>query len=184
LRSQTVWKWVDERASRTTPISPCPARPRSSALAAIVDRLVPTPAPSPLRHSAARAVTRYRRLRDLDAERDQTIQQHGRPGQRRVASIRRCSEAHADLYLDGTLVDGFPRNSLSYSLTDVPRGSTRSLQRSHDANGKTIQERSRRVHCAAGVDRESAAGRPRVRPPKPNAARCEQDAARSRATRA
>jgi hypothetical protein len=45
-----------------------------------------------------------------------------------------------NLYLDGRLVTGFPRNTVVYALTDVPRGTHRVNAVVADAAGNTIQE--------------------------------------------
>jgi hypothetical protein len=69
------------------------------------------------------------------------------------------------LYLDGKLVDGFPRNTLSYALTEVPRGVHSVTAVITDQYGKKLQETS---PVGFNVRQESIANPPvgpTLRPP-------------------
>jgi hypothetical protein len=69
------------------------------------------------------------------------------------------------LYLDGKLVTGFPRNTLSYALTEVPRGVHSVIAVISDQYGKTIQQTS---PVGFNVRQESIANPPvgpTLRPP-------------------
>jgi hypothetical protein len=70
-----------------------------------------------------------------------------------------------NLYLDGKLVDGFPRNALSYALTEVPRGVHSLIAVITDQYGKKLQETS---PVGFNVRQESIANPPvgpTLRPP-------------------
>src|SRR5262245_14534968 len=72
-----------------------------------------------------------------------------------------------NLYLDGKIVTGFARNSLSYPLTNVARGSHQVTAVVTDQYGKTVQESAPIVFQ---VRQESAAQPPvgpSLRPPPP-----------------
>jgi hypothetical protein len=60
------------------------------------------------------------------------VQIHVQPN---VQQLHRVS-----LYLDGKLVAGFPRNALSYVLTEVPRGTHNVSATITDETGKTMRE--------------------------------------------
>jgi len=69
------------------------------------------------------------------------------------------------LYLDGKLVTGFPRNTLSYTLTEVPRGVHSVIAVLTDQYGKRLQETS---PVGFNVRQESIANPPvgpTLRPP-------------------
>ena len=76
----------------------------------------------------------------------------------RSASSRRCGRCtRSNLYLDGKVVTGFPRNALSYALSGIPRGTHNVTATVTDQRGKQLQAtKAGRVHRAAGIDRAAA----------------------------
>ena len=183
-RPATYGNGWTRRASRTTPISPCRVRPRSKCGRATSPTLAPRPrsasepAPPPV-------AEHYRTLAIVQPQNGQSI--INTTGQVSVAiAIEPAVQPlhRLSLYLDGKAVTGFPLNTLSYALTEVPRGT-------HNVNavvhGSVRQDDSgiatRRVHCATGIDRAAAGRSLAAAAAEAAAARREQNAARrSRAT--
>jgi hypothetical protein len=165
-----VWKWVDEKG--TTHYSDQPVA-GATKIEVRTGNVVETSGSfsSPAVNSTAQqppAVTNYRNFEIWRPEPDQTFSNTA--GQINV-EIRIEPEVQPlhqlSLYLDGKLVTGFPRNALSYSLSDVPRGAHQVTAAVADQNGKTIQETKAVVFH---VRQESIANPPTgpgVRPPPP-----------------
>ena len=102
---------------------------------------------------------RYRRLRDLSSRKvDESIINTGGQVNVEIRVNPASAAAHTlSLYLDGKLVTGSPPNSLSYVLTEVPRGVHSVTRRDHGSNRQDDSGNSAgRLQRAAGIDREPA----------------------------
>jgi uncharacterized protein DUF4124 len=165
-----VWKWVDEKGTTHYSDQPVAGATKIEVRTGNVVETAPAAASSSSSVPQQPAVTNYRNFEIWRPEPDQTFSNTGgqinveiriEPG---VAPLHQLS-----LYLDGKLVTGFPRNALSYSLSDVPRGAHQVTAAIADQNGKTIQETKAVVFH---VRQESIANPPvgpgvRPAPPKP-----------------
>ena len=166
-RPQTCGNGWTPRASRTTPISPCPVRPRSKcARGNVAEARSAQPAVARRRSglAVADAAGSLSHLRRSSSRTNDQIdhQYRRRRSLSRSALSRRCSATHRlNLYLDGKLVTGFPRNTASYALTEVPRGT-----HSADCRGRGCvrQARSRSRRRSTFTVRQESIAQPPVGP--------------------
>jgi len=167
-----VWKWVDEKGITHYSDQPVAGATKIEVRTGNVVETsgsFSSPAASTAPQQAP-AVTNYRNFEIWRPEPDQTFSNTGGQINVEVRLEPGVQPMHQlSLYLDGKLVTGFPRNSLSYSLNDVPRGAHQVTAAIADANGKTIQETKAVVFH---VRQESVANPPtgpgvRPAPPKP-----------------
>jgi len=166
-----VWKWVDEKGVTHYSDQPVAGATKievrtgnvvdtSGSASSIPDSDTPQQP----------AVTNYRNFEVWRPEPDQTFSNTGGQINVEVRVDPGVQPQHQlSLYLDGKRVTGFPPNALSYSLSDVPRGSHQVTAAIADRNGKTIQETKPVVFH---VRQESIANPPtgpgvRPAPPKP-----------------
>ena len=166
-----VWKWVDEKGVTHYSDQPVVGATKievrtgnvvdtSGSASSIPDSDTPQQP----------AVTNYRNFEVWRPEPDQTFSNTGGQINVEVRVDPGVQPQHQlSLYLDGKRVTGFPPNALSYSLSDVPRGSHQVTAAIADRNGKTIQETKPVVFH---VRQESIANPPtgpgvRPAPPKP-----------------
>lgn len=167
-----VWKWVDSSGVTHYSDQPVPGaikievRSGNVAESRPADVALPRSATS---DSSADA-TRYRDFAIYRPEIDQSIINTGGQVNVEIRIDPEVQPLHTlSLYLDGKLVTGSPRNSLSYVLTEVPRGVHSVSAVITDQSGKTIQETS---PVGFNVRQESIANPPtgptlRPQPPKP-----------------
>jgi hypothetical protein len=166
-----VWKWVDEKG--TTHYSDQPVAGATKIAVSTGNVVETAPSASTAASSSAPqppAVTNYRNFEIWRPEPDQTFSNTGGQINVEIRIEPGVQPLHQlSLYFDGKLVTGFPRNALSYSLSDVPRGAHQLTAAIADRNGKTIQESAPVVFH---VRQESVANPPvgpgvRPAPPKP-----------------
>lgn len=164
-----VWKWVDEKGITHYSDQPVVGATKIEVRTGNAIESAP-PAAASESATPQPAVTNYRNFEIWRPEPDQTFSNTGGQINVEIRIEPALQPLHQlSLYLDGKLVTGFARNALSYSLTDVPRGSHQVTAAVADRNGKTIQETSSVVFQ---VRQESIANPPvgpgvRPAPPKP-----------------
>ncbi len=170
-----VWKWVDEKGTTHYSDQPVAGATKIEVRTGNVVETTPTNTFSSGSSSGTSseqqpAVTNYRNFEIWRPEPDQSIVNTGGQVNVEVRIEPSVQALHQlNLYLDGKLVSGFPRNSLSYALTAVPRGSHQVTAVITDQYGKTVQESAPVVFQ---VRQESVAQPPvgpglRPAPPKP-----------------
>ena len=165
-----VWKWVDEKGVTHYSDQPVAGAVKIEVRTGNVVDTAPTATPSSDSSPPPPAVTNYRNFEIWRPEPDQTFSNTGGQINVEVRIEPEVQPMHQlSLYLDGKLVTGFPRNALSYSLNDVPRGTHQVTAAIADRKGKTLQETSSVVFH---VRQESIAQPPtgpgvRPAPPKP-----------------
>jgi hypothetical protein len=170
-----VWKWVDEKGITHYSDQPVAGATKIEVRTGNVVETAPTNTFSGGSSSSTSseqqpAVTNYRNFEIWRPEPDQPIVNTGGQVNVEVRIEPSVQALHQlNLYLDGKLVSGFPRNSLSYALTAVPRGSHQVTAVITDQYGKTVQESAPVVFQ---VRQESIAQPPvgpglRPAPPKP-----------------
>jgi hypothetical protein len=176
LASQTVWKWVDEKGVTHYSDRAVPGAtrmemggPKSSA-----SSTPPQASPSPQLQSntpaTEAAYTDFTIWRPSDGE---TIANTGGTVAVGIRVEPALKIGHSlFLYVDGKLAEGFPADTLSYDLKQVPRGTHTLIAVINDGSGKRFQE-SRTV--TFNVRQESIAQPPvgpSLRPPpKPRPSR-------------
>lgn len=166
-----VWKWVDEKGITHYSDQPVAGATKIEVRTGNVVETSGSFSNSSSASATAQqqpAVTNYRNFEIWRPEPDQTFSNTGGQINVEVRLEPGVQPAHQlSLYLDGKLVTGFPRNALSYSLSNVPRGTHQVTAAIADANGKTLQETKAVVFH---VRQESIANPPTgpgVRPPPP-----------------
>ncbi|MGH8236353.1 MAG: DUF4124 domain-containing protein [Steroidobacteraceae bacterium] len=137
-----VWKWVDAKGVTHYSDQPVPGatkvevRAGNVADARSVAPVVSEPAPPP-------AAEHYRTLAIVQPQNGQSIINTAGQVSVGIAIEPALQPLHRlSLYLDGKAVTGFPRNTLSYALTEVPRGTHNVNAVVTDQSGKTILESS------------------------------------------
>ncbi|MGH8186477.1 MAG: DUF4124 domain-containing protein, partial [Steroidobacteraceae bacterium] len=145
LAAQTVWKWVDDKGLVHYSDRPVPGATRievstgnrydpSASQAPAVE-----PAPAPAEEPPAAA--QYQTLQITSPANDETIVNTAGQVPVQVQLEPGLQAGHSMyLYMDGFLVDGFPRNGTSHTLTDVPRGTHTLIATVHDSRGRRFQE--------------------------------------------
>jgi hypothetical protein len=166
---QTVWKWVDAEgvthyADRPVPgatkmelsTGTTPSNANSSSAA------FPSSQPA----SVEDAGPVYRNFEIWKPANEETIANTGGQVSVNVRIEPVLQPGHSlSLYLDGRLIEGFPGNTTSYDLVDVPRGGHTVVAIVTDSRGNRIQETPR---IAFYVRQESVAQPPTgpaLRPP-------------------
>jgi Domain of unknown function (DUF4124) len=167
-----VWKWVDSSGVTHYSDQPVPGAIKIEVRTGNVAESQPANAVAP--RSAASDfpadATRYRDFAIYRPEVDQSIINTGGQVNVEIRIDPEVQPLHTlSLYLDGKLVSGSPPNSLSYVLTEVPRGVHSVTAVITDQSGRTIQETS---PVGFNVRQESIANPPvgptlRPQPPKP-----------------
>jgi hypothetical protein len=167
-----VWKWVDSGGVTHYSDQPGPGATRIEVRSGNVAE--PRPADVGVPRSASSGssaeATRYRDFAIDRPEADQSIINTGGQVNVEIRIDPGVQPQHTvSLYLDGKLMTGFPPNSLSYVLTEVPRGVHSVRAVITDQTGNRIQETS---SVSFNVRQESIANPPvgptlRPQPPKP-----------------
>jgi Domain of unknown function (DUF4124) len=173
----TVWKWVDDRGVVHYSDQPVPGATRIEVKAGNIaqgrtedeeDAAQPPPA-ADTGGAAAAPVTSYRNFEIWRPENDQVIPNSGGQVNVEIRIEPAVQGQHTlNLYLDGKLVTGFPRNTLSYALSGVGRGTHNVTATVSDRAGKTIQE----TRAVVFIVRQESVANPPVGPaqrppPKP-----------------
>jgi hypothetical protein len=167
-----VWKWVDSNGVPHYSDQPVPGAIRIEVRSGNVAESRPANegATRSATSESPADTTRYRDFAIYRPEVDQAIINTGGQVNVEIRIDPALQPLHRlSLYLDGKLVSGFPPNSLSYVLTEVPRGVHSVTAMITDQTGKTIQETS---PVGFNVRQESIANPPvgptlRPQPPKP-----------------
>jgi hypothetical protein len=175
LASQTVWKWVDENGVTHYADRPVPGAVKmeiSSGTSSSASNsgsnsnsgsFGSTTTPQP-----ANAGPVYRNFEIWKPANDDTIPNTGGEVTVNVRVEPGLQPGHSlYLYLDGRLVDGYPTNTLSFDLKEVPRGVHRVLAVINDGRGPRVQE----TEAVSFTVRQESVAQPPVgpalRPPNP-----------------
>lgn len=167
-----VWKWVDEKGTTHYSDQPVAGATKIEVRTGNVVDTAPSGSSAGGSSSSSSAeqpaVANYRNFEIWRPEPDQSIINTGGQVNVEIRIEPAVQSLHQlNLYLDGKLVNGFPRNALSYALTEVPRGAHQVTAVVTDQYGKTIQESPPVVFQ---VRQESVAQPPvgpSLRPPPP-----------------
>lgn len=168
----TVWKWVDEKGVTHYSDQPVPGATRVEVRAGNIadSRSEAPPVSSNDPPAAAAAFTKYTDFEIYRPENDQVFTNTAGQVNVEIRVSPRLQALHTlNLYLDGKLVTGYPRNTTSYALAGVPRGTHNVTATVSDGTGKQLQESNSVVFT---VRQESIANPPvgpsqRPPPPKP-----------------
>lgn len=136
-----VWKWVDAKGVTHYSDQPVPGATKVEVRAGNISESRSAEPASEPEQPAQTAAASYTTLEITQPQNGQSIVNTS--GQVNVAiSIQPAvNEVHrVSLYLDGRLVSGFPRNTLMYTLNEVPRGSHNVSAAVTDHTGKTLKE--------------------------------------------
>jgi hypothetical protein len=137
-----VWKWVDANGVTHYSDQPIPGAIKIEVRAGNVSesRSAPSLSNAPDSDSQDEAGA-YRNFQIVRPTSDQSIINTGGEVtvEIRIAPPLRATHK-LNLYLDGRLVTGFPRNAAIYALTAVPRGTHTLTAVVAEASGNTIQE--------------------------------------------
>ena len=137
-----VWKWVDEKGITHYSDQPVPGASKMEVRAGNIAE-TPAPAAESSEPDAAAAAPVNYRIEIVQPENGQSVINTGGQVNVVISVSPSIQTLHAvGLYLDGKLVTGFPRNTLSYALTDVPRGTHNVSAMILDQRGKTLLESS------------------------------------------
>ncbi len=171
--ASTVWKWVDEKGVTHYSDQPVPGATRIEVRAGNVSDAPQEATPSSSDDStgagAAAPVASYTTFEIWRPENDQVIPNTGGQVNVELRIEPPLQPSHSlSLYLDGKLVQGFPRNSVSYAVGGVSRGTHNLAATVMDQQGKQLQETNTVVFT---VRQESIANPPvgpsQRPPPKP-----------------
>lgn len=171
LAGQTVWKWVDDKGVTHYSDRAVPGATRME-LSTGGNASSPQPAPStPDSGNTAPADSGppYTDLEIWQPGENETIANTGGTVTVNVRLQPGLQASHSlFLYLDGRLVEGYPGNTTSFDLREVPRGMHTLIAVVNDSSGKRVQESAA---VTFHVRQESAAQPPvgpNLRPsPKP-----------------
>ncbi len=158
-----VWKWVDAKGVTHYSDQPIPGAIKIEVRAGNISEARSTQPLSNEPDSDSQSQDEagaYRNFQIVRPTNDQSIINTGGEVDVEIRIAPQLQATHRlNLYLDGKLVTGFPRNTVMYALTEVPRGTHRLTAVVADASGNTIQEvAAGHVQRATGIDR-AAAGR-------------------------
>lgn len=142
--ASTVWKWVDEQGVTHYSDRPVPGATKVEVrVGSSWDSTVPrsSTATAPPSGSPAAADTKYRNFEIWRPENEQMFVNVGGQVSVEIRIDPALQPAHTlNLYLDGKLVEGFPDNTTSYALTDLPRGAHQVIATVNELRGRRIQE--------------------------------------------
>jgi hypothetical protein len=139
--SSEVWKWVDDQGVTHYSDQPVPGATRIEVRTGNVADAPATSASSAAAPASDDATVRYRNFEIWRPEDNQSIINTGGQVGVEIRIEPEVQPSHTlSLYLDGRLVTGFPRNAMSYALTEVPRGLHNVTAVVSDRSGKTLQE--------------------------------------------
>lgn len=139
--SSEVWKWVDEKGITHYSDQPVPGATRIEVRTGNVADAPAASTSSAPASASDEAAVRYRNFEIWRPEDNQSIINTGGQVGVEIRIEPEVQPSHTlSLYLDGKLVTGFPRNTMSYALTEVPRGLHNVSAVVSDRSGKTLQE--------------------------------------------
>jgi hypothetical protein len=138
-----VWKWVDAKGVTHYSDQPIPGAVKIQVRAGNVSEsrsAQPLSNPPSSDSDSQNGAVAYRNFQIVRPTSDQNINTGGEV----TVEIRIAPPLQAthklNLYLDGQLVSGFPRNTAIYALTAIPRGTHTLTAVVAEASGNTIQE--------------------------------------------
>jgi hypothetical protein len=136
-----VWKWVDAKGVTHYSDQPIPGAVKIEVRAGNVSEArSAAPLPNAADSDSKAEQGSYRTFQIVRPTNDQSIINTGGEVAVEIGIAPALQAAHIlNLYLDGSLVTGFPRNATSYALTAVPRGTHTLTAVVVDASGNTIQ---------------------------------------------
>lgn len=144
--SQTVWKWVDENGVTHYADRPVPGATRmelSTGTSSSDSGSDSFSSGTSTVRQPANAEPVYRNFEIWKPSQDETIPNTGGQVTVNVRVDPGLLPAHSlHLYLDGRLVEGQPANTLSFELTEVPRGMHTVTAVINDRRGQRVQEAS------------------------------------------
>lgn len=142
--SAEVWKWVDAKGITHYSDQPVPGAVRIEVRAGNISEARSAAPPSNAADSDSPSQSEqgaYTTFQIVRPTNDQNIINTGGQVDVEIRIAPPLVAAHRlNLYLDGRLVTGFPRNTVVYALTTVPRGTHSVNAVVVDAAGNTIQE--------------------------------------------
>jgi|SRR5688572_6682592 hypothetical protein len=142
--SAEVWKWVDAQGVTHYSDQPVPGAVRIEVRAGNISEARSAEPLSNAADSDSSSQSEqgsYRTFQIVRPTNDQNIINTGGQVDVEIRIAPPLVAAHRlNLYLDGKLVTGFPRNTVIYALTAVPRGTHSVNAVVADAAGNTIQE--------------------------------------------
>ena len=168
LASQTVWKWVDDKgvthySDRAVPGATSMEVSGGSKSSSTSSSSSVEPPPDAAAAEPEAAYTEFTIWQPSDSE---TIANTGGAVTISIRLQPGLKPGHSlFLYMDGRLVEGFPENTLSFDLQDVPRGTHSVIAVINDSANKRVQESA---SVTFFVRQESAAQPPvgpNLRPP-------------------
>jgi hypothetical protein len=170
--ASTVWKWVDDKGVTHYSDQPVPGATRIEVRAGNIAEgpsNAQPPAASDAPPAAAAAFTKYTDFEIYRPENDQVFPNTAGQVNVEIRISPALQPVHTlNLYLDGKIVTGYARNSTSYALAGVTRGTHNVTATVTDRAGKQIQESNSVVFT---VRQESIANPPvgpsQRPPPKP-----------------
>jgi hypothetical protein len=141
--SAEVWKWVDAKGVTHYSDQPVPGAIKIEVRAGNISQARSAEPSPPSDESAAdsQAAQGYATFQIIRPTSEQSIINTGGQVDVAISVVPQLKATHRlNLYLDGRMVTGFPRNATSYALTEVPRGAHNLTAVITDATGNTIQE--------------------------------------------
>lgn len=144
-----VWKWVDDKGVTHYSDQPVPGAVKIEVRAGNISQsrseddedAAQPPVTSPgATASGAGAFTTYRNFEIWRPENDQVFPNTGGQVNVEIRLEPAVQPLHTlNLYLDGKVVTGFPRNALSYALSGITRGTHNVTATVTDQRGKQLQ---------------------------------------------
>jgi hypothetical protein len=143
--ARDVWKWVDKNGVTHYSDQPVPGATkievRAGNIAAAPSSNATSPSPAAPAASSQDAGPAYRNFEIWRPSPNESIINTGGQVDVEIRIEPAVQPLHTlSLYLDGKLVTGFPPNTLSYGLTEVPRGTHSVTAVVVDRSGKAIQQ--------------------------------------------
>jgi hypothetical protein len=141
--SAEVWKWVDAKGVTHYSDQPVPGAVKIEVRAGNVSqsRAAEPPPSDDEDDDSQPEQSNYLTFQIVRPTNDQNIINTGGQVDVEISIAPPLQATHRlNLYLDGRLVTGFPRNAALYALTTVPRGTHTLTAAIADASGATIQE--------------------------------------------
>ena len=139
-----VWKWVDAKGVTHYSDQPIPGAIKIEVRAGNISQsrsAQPLPNEPDSDSDSDDEAGAYRNFQIVRPTNDQNIINTGGEVAVEIRIAPPVQATHRlNLYLDGKLVTGFPRNAAIYALTAVPRGTHNLTAVVADASGNTIQE--------------------------------------------
>lgn len=143
LASQTVWKWVDDKgvthySDRAVPGA---TRMEVSGGKSSSSSASPDSSGESVPEAAAEPQAAYTEFTIWQPAESETLANTGGTATVGIRLQPALKAGHSlFLYLDGKLVEGFPENTLSFDLHDLPRGTHTVIAVINDSGNRRVQE--------------------------------------------